>query len=153
MANLVEAKTGKEWHSSACGEFYIHGLALVAENFNKGKHQSYREAAAEVPDGTIFTVWDRSGDKHGTNSNDYYVLLADASQEPQEITGGCYRSGGYVRGRWQVLAHGDGKVRAPRLLGWVKAQGGIEKVSEALARHLGSEIHRRGILEPAPLGQ
>ena len=150
--NLIEARTGNESHSSTWGKFYVHGLDLVAEGYSRDRHEFYRAAAGEIPDGALFTIWHSEGDKRGTDTNDYYICVSDSAAEPLTIEGGCYNRGeGYVRGRFRILAHGDGPVRAPRLLEWVKAAGGIEKMTAELAVHFAAEIKRRGIKTPAPL--
>ncbi len=143
MDQLIEAKTGFEQHTSSWGKFFLHGIEIVADERIRDGHHAYTVGAAEAKDGAIFTVWAARGDKHGTNENDYYILLANSAQPAAEIENGY----GYVRGRWEVLAHGDGKVRAPRLLAWTKGQ----ELTERLARHLGAQIHLRGKAQPDPL--
>lgn len=139
---LIEAKVGEESHSSTWGKFYVRGIEIVAEERFSDNHLRYTEGAAQVADGTLFTVWASAGNKRGADSSDYYILLVDSRHLGSEIDNGY----GFVRGQWQVLAHGDGTVRAPRLLGWAKGKA----LTEALARHLGSEIKRRGVKNPAP---
>lgn len=140
---LIESKTGAEQHTSSWGKFYIHGLKLVKEDYTNDRHHSYTTACTDVPDNTLFTVWAASGDKRGTDEADYYILRADNSREEQEIENGY----GYVKGRWEVLAHGDGKVRGLRLMQWALKQ----PLNERLARHLGTQIHIRGKAQPDPL--
>lgn len=141
-SQLIEAKVGQEQHSSSWGKFYIHGFKLVADDRRNDRHYSFTEGAAEVADGTIFTVWAADGDKRGTDDNDYYILVADGGQEPATIDNGY----GHITGCWRVLAHGDGKIRAPRLLSWAKDK----LLTEAFARHLGEQIHLRGKAQPDP---
>ena len=140
---LIEGRTGEEWHTSSWGKFYTHGLSLVADARVRSKHETYVSGAVEVEDGIVFTVWASRGNKRGTDAADYYILLTDAACESATIDNGY----GTLTGRWQVLAHGDGVTRAGRLLGWVKGQ----TLTEALGRHLGEQIHVRGKAQPEPL--
>jgi len=109
--NRIEAMISKEWLPGAWGEFLVDGLNLTIEGRQHDKYWFYHSGYAIVPDGTIFSVWYRRGYK-GTRGNDYYILMADTNQPEQEILGGYHGNYGFVCGRWQVLAHGDGMVRA-----------------------------------------
>jgi hypothetical protein len=143
MKQLMEGKTGQEQHASSWGKFYLHGIKLVAEARCNNSHESSSTGAVEVSDGVIFTVWMASGNRRGTDSSDYYILLADSAQEAAELTNGY----GMLTGRWQVLAHGDGTVRAPRLLLWAKDRS----LTEREARHLGAQIKLRDKAQPDPM--
>lgn len=143
MNQLIEAKIGHEQHTSTWGKFFVRGIKIVAEDVRRDNHVAYTTGAVEAPDGTLVTVWAASGDKHGTNSADYYILRADSAQPAAEIA----TRYGYIRGRWEILAHGDGKARAPRLLSWCDGK----PLTEALARHFGQQIHLRGKAQPDPL--
>lgn len=140
---LIEGKTGDEQHTSSWGKFYLHGIKLIADERQNDKHYSYTIGAVETEDDAIFTAYAASGDKRGMNACDYYILRADAAQPEAEIKNGY----GFVRGHWEVLAHGDGTVRGPRLLSWAADK----PLSEALARHLGQQIKLRGKAQPNPL--
>jgi hypothetical protein len=143
MKQLIEGKTGSEQHSSSWGKFIVMGVRLVADERQADRHHTYTAGAAEVDDGTVFTIWQATGNRRGTDQADFYILLADSAQEPTTIDNGY----GRLTGRWQVLAHGDGPVRAPRLLGWTKNL----TLTEPLARHLGAQINLRGKAQPDPL--
>ena len=145
MQQLIEGKVGAESHSSTWGKFYVKGVELVAEERTSDRHSNYTEGAVQVEDGKILTVWASAGNKRGTDEADYWILMADTSQPISEIDNRY----GNLKGRWQILAHGDGKVRAPRLLGWAKGK----TLTATLARHYGSEIKRRGVATPAPLAE
>jgi hypothetical protein len=148
MSTLIEARTGSEQHSSSWGKFYIHGLPLVADDYSRTRHESYRDSALEAEDGIVFSIWATEGDKYGTSSSDYYICVTDSAAESRSITGGCYSRGGYCRGCFRVLAHGKGKTKAPRLLEWVKNVGGIECMSVELAEHFADYIDKRGVARP-----
>lgn len=151
MANLIEARTGAEQHSSYWGKFFVHGLDLVVEDYHRSRHESYRDGALEVADGILFTVWATEGNKYGTQDSNYYICVSDSAAAPQTIQGGCYGRGGWITGRFRIVAHGAGKTRAPRLLAWVKAVGGIERLSMDLAEHFAEYINRRGVALPPKL--
>jgi hypothetical protein len=143
MKQLIEGRVGEEWHTSSWGKFYMHGVSLVAEGRVKTRHETYTSGALEVEDGTLLTVWASAGNKRGTDSADFYILLTDASAGLATIENGY----GELTGRWQVLAHGDGPTRAGRLLGWAKGK----ELTVPLARHLGEQIRLRGKAQPDPL--
>lgn len=117
---LIEYRVGSESHSSAWGKFYVKGLEQweVKEGGSRDRHESYTELAAEVPEGTIFTIFSQSGNKRGTEDFDFYICETQEVPEPQKITGGCYGRGGWCSGNYYVLCHGEGTTKAPRLLNW-----------------------------------
>jgi hypothetical protein len=123
---MIEYRVGSETHSSAWGNFYVKGLEKweAKEGGKRDRHHSYTELVClDVPNSTIFTVFDQSGDKHGTNEFNFFIceaFICEAQDTvPQQcIRGGCYRSGGYIEGNFAVIALGEGKARAPRLMDW-----------------------------------
>lgn len=152
MSTLIEAKVGSEQHSSAWGKGNLQGAKLVADSHTRDRHNSYVEGAAEVAEGTVLSWWTSRGDKHGTSDADFYILRASETAPEIELTGGCYGSGNYLKGRLEILAHGEGKTKAPRLLSWwtewAKTNGGQ---TEEVARHLAEQIEKRGKATPDPL--
>lgn len=150
MSNLIEAKVGSEQHSSAWGKGNLQGTPkLVAENYQRDRHNSYTEGAVEISEGTVISWWMSAGDKYGTHTADFYILKSVASAEMLELTGGCYGRGNYLKGNFEILAHADGKTKAPRLMKWwsewAKMNGGQ---NEEMARHLAVQIEKRGKNEP-----
>ena len=116
MANLITARTGKEQHSSTWGKFVILGLPLVAEDKSYDRHTFYVDSAAEAEDGTMFTIWQSSGDKYGTTDADFYICKAGGS--PTRIEGGHRRGDAFIEGEFGIVAHGKGNTKATRLLSW-----------------------------------
>lgn len=116
----IEYTVGSESHSSAWGKFYVRGLERweVKEGGKGDKHTSYAELVSDVPDKTIFTVFDQSGDKRGTSDWTFYVCQARNDTAQCHIEGGCYRRGGKIDGSYLILCKGEGKIRAPRLMDW-----------------------------------
>lgn len=153
MSILVEAKVGNESHSSYWGKGNLQGTPrLVAENYQRDRHNSYTEGAIEVAEGTVVSWWTSEGDKYGMSNADFYILKASESADEQEFIGGCYGRGNYLRGKFEVLAHAEGKTKAPRLMKWwsewAKANGGQ---TEIMARHLAEQIEKRGKSVPDAL--
>lgn len=137
---MLEYRIGSESHTSSWGKFYVKGLEQyqVKEDYESGKHESYTDYAAEVPPGIIFTVFSQAGNKRGTDSFDFYIC----ETQPPSVTcctieGGHSRSSCKISGNFFILAHGEGKVKAPRLMNWwlalsQKCQAWYEKESGKL---------------------
>jgi hypothetical protein len=152
-ASNISLKIGSEWHVSSWGKFIAKGLDFVPEHHSGGTHHNYTAGYSTAEAGTIFTVWQSSGDKYGTHSADFWIceaLPAD-SDGHKTLEGGHSRGYAFLGGTLRVLAHGAGYYKARRLLGWtVKAQE-AGPLTKDLAEHFGREIERRGAVTPAPL--
>ena len=117
MSN-IEFVQGQESHSSSWGKFYVKGLEKwqVKEDFTENrqdKHHSYQGySCLEIPENTVFSVFAQSGDKRGTDDYRFYVCATTDSQT-EDIKG--Y---GWIDGNFKVVAMGETKTKAPRLLGW-----------------------------------
>lgn len=149
----LEARVGKESHSSWWGKGYLHGIRLVAEERIETNHHNYTAGAAEVEDGTVFSWWMSRGNKDGTHVAEFFILEADSTADPIEIDGGCYGKGeNYLRARVNILARGSGELKSTRLLGWwtgwAKGNGGQ---TAQVARHLGAQLEIRGRVVPEPM--
>lgn len=163
---LIEARWGNDPGSRAGNNWdktRIVGLELVAEEHERAtRRQNYTIGASEAADGRVFTFWTSADGCKAT----FAICVVDVATEVAEIPGynGCY-----VRGRFRIIARGEGDTFAPRLLNWwdsgnkkqaaasaaAKARG--EKGTytwgwqRAFAEHLATQITRRGIKEPAPM--
>lgn len=153
MAGNIEFTIGQESHSSNWGKYYVKGLEQwqVKENGSYDKHQSYTEYQCnDVPDGTVFTIFEQSGDKRGTELYFFTICVVDAAGIESD-------EGGYAQGRavgnYKVLAKGEGKVKAPRLMDWWVNQrpAGVDPVAFAL--HCAEHINRRGVKDVPAMPQ
>jgi len=150
MSN-IEYINGQESHTSNWGKYYVKGLEKwgVKEDFaenRQDKHHSYQGiCATEVPDGTIFTIFEQSGNKHGTDT--YVFTVCETSDESftSDISG--YGSG-KCEGNFKIIARGATKTTAPRLMQWW-----IDSSVKTLefAQHCATYITKRGIKELPPM--
>jgi hypothetical protein len=122
---MFEFVNGQESHSSYWGKFYVKGLEKyqVKEDFGENihtKHESYQGYCAEVPQGELFTIFEQSGNKRGTDEFYFFIcksLKDDGSVEGLAIIRANYGAG-YISGKFEIIAQGIGKIKAPRLMGW-----------------------------------
>jgi hypothetical protein len=152
MSEMIEFRAGSEFHSSYWGKFYVRGLEEweVREGGQRDRHNFYAELCCrDVPDGVVFTVFSQGGNKHGTDEFNFYVCVTDSTAQ-ENIMGGCYGRGGHCSGAFRIVAHGDGKARAPRLLEWwEKRPAGVPPLR--WAQHCAAHIKTRGLKFPPPL--
>ena len=148
----IEYVSGNEQHSSSWGKFYIKGLEklVVKEEHDENRrdrHHGYQNYLGNsVPGGAVFTVFAQSGDKRGTNDWHYWICVADDAVESTRIAG--Y---GWIEGNFRILAHAEGKVKAPRLMGWWdKRPSNVSPL--AYAEHCAAYIDKRGVAELPPIG-
>lgn len=143
----IEFVNGQESHSSYWGKFYVKGLEAyqVAEDFEenqKDNHHSYQGyVCLDVPENKVFTLFYQDGDKRGTDTSWFLILVADDSVV-NEIAS-PYGSG-KISGNFRVLVEAKTKTKAPRLMGWW-----IDSKDKSLefAQHCGQYINKRGIKE------
>ena len=160
QTNFLEFVQGNESHSSNWGNFYIKGLEKyqVKEEFPENrydKHSSYQGYCCYVPDGVIFTISEKSGDKYGTSIHEFAICVSDSFKEDHK-EGEKWEEwypeygDGFLKGNFRVLARGVGKTKAPRLEEWWAT---LPKSSqnEKLALHLGKYIEKRGVKNPPAL--
>lgn len=150
---MIEYVSGNENHTSNWGKFYIKGLEkfVVKEDHprnERGKHALYQCYVGEIPNGTIFTILEQSGDKRGIDTYRCWICQADSSQ-PDLTIESAYGSG-TITGAFVILASADSKIKAPRLMGWWDARpANIDPA--AYAKHLAKYIDKRGMVQPPAL--
>ena len=150
MAN-IEFIQGQESHSSNWGKYYVKGLEKweCKEDGNYDKHQSYSEFQCnDVPEGTVFTIFEQSGNKRGTDVFHFQIFVTtDAEVSTDDSAYGQ----GKTAGNFKKLAHGDGKVKAPRLMNWWTEQKPKDVDPMAFAEHCQAYIDKRGVKNVPPM--
>lgn len=150
MSN-IEFVQGQESHSSNWGKYYVKGLEKwqVKEDFEceiNDRHHNYNGYVCnDVPEGTIFTIFEQSGNKHGTDT--FYFLICQATDEQVEKDKADYGRA-FIEGNFKILVRAEGKTKAPRLMGWWNDS---KDHSLAFANHCAIYINKRGIKELPPL--
>lgn len=143
---MIEFTVGRESHTSYWGEYYIKGLEsyAVREDHDSNRtdnHHGYQFFMADAPAGTVFTIFERNGDKRGTSNWIFSICVVEGEkiQEDQAEYGS-----GFCTGNYRCVAIALGKIKAPRMLGWWK-----EKPADAdplaYAEHCAVWIEKRGI--------
>jgi hypothetical protein len=151
----IEIIQGHEQHSSYWGKFFCKGLEAweVKEEFSENeqsKHCSYWGTVANgVPEDTIFSVYERSGDKRGTQI--YIFTLCRVTSEVYTPIEAEYGSG-KIWGNFEVIVQAVGKVKAPRLLDWWKKKP-LDVGDLQWAIHCKECIQKRGIKYIPPLSK
>lgn len=136
---MIEYKVGSENHSSYWGKFYVKGLEKfeVKEGAEYDKHERYTEFAANAPSETVFTIFSQNGNKRGTQDFDFYICEVVPGEE-KKITGGCYGKSAWCQGSFLVLAHGQGPIKAARLMNW------WQKLAEKCGAHMADGKLKKG---------
>jgi hypothetical protein len=117
----IEYISGDESHTSTWAKFWVHGLDKWGVRENDGcpesdKHSTYHQfVCLDIPEGTVFTIFEQDGDKRGTNRYGFYICKA--SREICRIESG-YDARRHCSGNFEILLEGIGKTKTPRLLGW-----------------------------------
>lgn len=148
---MLEFLVGSEEHSSNWGKFYVRGLEKYEgkedhPDCRSNRHERKAFLMADAPNDLIFTVFEQSGNKRGTDVFRFYLLATDSGADGKiEADYGGF----FVTGPFRIVAMGDGKVKAPRLLDWWGAKpanvGGL-----AWATHCGENLQKRGLKAPPP---
>lgn len=133
---VLEVRIGEEWHTSNRGKFYLFGLEIEGERY-RDRHHKYTEGVAIANPGQIFTVWSSWSGSYPFKQ-DFYICEAGGGAQ-ERILGGCYGKSGWCIGRFVILAHAEGQVKAPRLLEWVK-EFGLENMTREVALEMGKQI-------------
>ncbi len=149
MSEAIEYVSGTESHTSYWGKFYVKGLEklVVKEDHarnGRGNHASYQCYVGEIPAGTVFTVFEQSGNKRGTDCYIYRICQADPNA-PEISIESVYGSG-MISGRFVILAQANSKVKAPRLMSWWDARP-ADIDPAAWAQHCAAHIDKRGLAE------
>jgi hypothetical protein len=145
MTGNIEFVQGQESHSSNWGKYYVKGLEKwgVKEDFSENKsdkHHSYQGfVCLDVPDGTMFSIFEQSGDKRGTDCFEFMLCVVDQGET------GSHKGGypdGFCTGNFKIIAEGKTKTLAPRLMGWW-----VDSTDKSLAfaQHCAAHINKRGI--------
>lgn len=150
MAN-IEFIQGQESHSSNWGKYYVKGLEKweCKEDGNYNKHQSYSDFQCNnVPEGTVFTIFEQSGNKRGTDVFHFQIFVTTDAEI--NINDSAYGQG-KTAGNFRKLAHGEGKVKAPRLMTWWTEQKPKDVDPVAFAEHCQAYINKRGVKDVPPM--
>ena len=150
---MLEYVTGSESHTSSWGKFYVKGLEgfVVKEdhpNNQRGKHANYQCYAGEIPEGTVFTIFEQSGDKRGSDIYKYHICQVDSIVAEQTIKAGY--GDGEITGCFTILAQATTLIKSPRLMAWWDARPKDVDAAE-YARHLAQYIDKRGMAQPPAL--
>jgi hypothetical protein len=144
---------GQESHASNWGKFYVKGLEAYGakEDFPENRHDrhcSYQGyVALDIPDGTVFTIFDQHDNKHGTAGWGFSVAVIESHHNERTEQG---IDGGKITGRFRVVAHGEGKIKAPRLMDWWTTRpADVDPL--AYAEHCAAHIEKRGLKMLPPL--
>ncbi|MGL5059045.1 MAG: hypothetical protein ACRC62_03605 [Microcoleus sp.] len=145
MTGNIEFVQGQESHSSYWGKYYIKGLEefKVKEDFEanrKDNHHSYQGyVALEIPEGTIFTIFEQNGNKRGTDNFCFSICVVDQGEINEDKA--SYGEG-FCTGNYRVVAKGKTKTLAPRLMDWW-----INSPIKTLefAEHCAQHINTRGL--------
>jgi len=140
----IEYVIGQESHSSNWGKFYVKGLEAyqVKEDFEENtstNHEQYQGyVCLDVPKGTVFTIFEQSGDKRGTSTFWFTICATDevvSSDDSQYGSGKC-------SGNYRIIARGSTITKAPRLMKWW-----IDSANKSIkfAEHCAAFIDKRGI--------
>jgi hypothetical protein len=145
MSGNIEFVQGSESHSSSWGKYYVKGLEQfqVKEDFDANRfdrHHSYQGyVALDIPDGTVFTIFEQNGDKRGTDEFIFSICVVDqgSTKDDQSSYGD-----GFCTGNYKIIAQGNTKTLAPRLMGWW-----IDSPVKTLefAQHCAAHINTRGL--------
>lgn len=156
----IEYVLGQEQHTESWAKFYVKGLEKWAvkedfpENISDNHHGYQGYTCLDIPDGAIFTVFDQSGDKRGTQDFNFYICQTSA--DALDVTASSGR--GRCQGNFRNICAGEGKTKAPRLMDWWIGFVGEDDASKAsnkekvaFALHCAAHINKRGIKELPPL--
>ena len=143
----IEYINGQESHTSNWSKFYVKGLAefAVKEDFRENKHDRHHDyqgyVAVDVPDGTVFTIFDQHGNKYGPAKWGYSVAVVDIGHEERAEHG---IDKGKISGRFRIIVHAEGMTKAPRLMDWWKMRP-CDADPVAYAAHCAAHIEKRGL--------
>ena len=149
--NEIEFVIGKEWHTSYWGKYYVKGLEnwQVKEDSElncNDKHHFYQYyLCLDVPDGTVFSIFEQSGDKRGTDQFCFSLCVVDESAESKDRAN---YGKGYCQGRYRTIIKTDTKIKSSRLLEW---WSNSPDKSIEFAQHCASYIQKRGIKALPPM--
>ena len=145
MSN-IEFVVGAEWHSSYWGKFYIKGLEKweAREDHALERRDSHHKytcyVCLDIPEGTMFSVFEQNGNKRGTDEWEFTLCIATDEVVNEDKAG---YGNGFVMGNYREVVRASGKTKAPRLMNWWQSVPHTLKAAEWCAQH----INRRGLKE------
>jgi len=147
----IEYINGQESHTSNWGKYYIKGLEAwqVKEDFDGNVHDKHHNytgyVCCNVPEGTMFTIFEQNGDKRGTDTFRFSICTVDYSQESKDPS---VYGNGFCNGGDKVIAQAITKTKAPRLMDWWTNSA---NKSLEFAEHCAAHIDKRGLKVLPPL--
>ncbi|HLO52518.1 MAG TPA: UvrD-helicase domain-containing protein [Kamptonema sp.] len=142
----IEYISGSEQHSSTWSKFWIKGLDQWAVRETDGepesdKHSNYYQfICLDIPDDTVFTIFEQDGDKHGTSDFNFWICKTSRNQAS------ISSSKRHCTGNFETVCEGIGKTKAPRLMDWwQQAEKFTNEQKLAFAEHCAQHINKRGI--------
>lgn len=139
----IEAEIGLGKHIPFWKRAILQGciLQLIQEKGYENSEDSFEYSIvgqAKVPRETILTFWTEGGEIAGTEFAKYWIVQIIPDEEERQLRSGSHY---YLKGRFEILAHGANSEEASRLRdwwqGWAEANGGQTAL---LARWLGRQI-------------
>lgn len=141
----IKFKEGEESDSSTWAKFSVKDIDVwkVKRDGDYDKDSTVTEYQCnDVPIGKVFTIFEQSGDKRGTQIFKFTIAAAD--HEVSEIISQCSDSR-YCKGNFKILCQASTKVKAARLMEWWTGYMGDRK--EEFAIHCAANIDKRGLKE------
>jgi hypothetical protein len=144
MSNL-EFVQGSEQHTSSWGKFYVKGLEeyQVREEHQGERHDNHHNYSGydcvDVPEGTLFSVFEQNGDKRGT---DLFIFVICITTDEVVTHREASYGNGFIRGNFREIVKINSKIKAPRLMEWWNK---IPKQNLAYAEWCAECINKRGV--------
>lgn len=135
----IEFVIGNEHHSSNWGKYYVKGLEdwQVKEDFGANlydRHHSYQGyVGLDIPEGTMFSIFEQNGDKRGTSNFYFSVCVIDQNAINKDVAS---YGDGFCNGNYRVVAAGQTKTLAPRLMDWWINGAKTLEFAEHCAKHI-----------------
>ena len=141
----IEFVQGNEQHSSYWGKYYVKGLESwqVKEDFSQNRKDNHYSnqgyVCLDVPENTVFTIFEQNGNKRGT---DEFVFTICKAALPFSSNVASYGSG-FCTGNFEIIIRAIGKTKGPRLLDWWTKRGDADPLE--YAQLCAKYIEKRGI--------
>lgn len=143
MTIQIDYCVGDEQRSSTWAKFWVHGLNAAKEDQSVDKKsRDYEFCCLDAPEDAMFSIFEQSGNKHGTDTYKFRICRATASAENEIVS--SYTDRRYCKGNFEVIAEAFGTTKAPRLMGWWKEKpGDVDPL--AYAKLCAAYIDKRGV--------